>query len=279
MAARSIALKSLITALLAVVLIMVFAEPASAADEVELSADGTTYASSLAAPLFAGPTLLIPLETREASFWVRNSASFDSVMRISIQGSTWSDAAYASELTVKAAVPGESGVPVRVDTTASCRVLLFDVALDPAEEVEVTISLALGDLDGSAGQLADVGLTLGVTLTQAPGDGDGCSPTVQVPVVVTRPPGGPAPTPTPSSTPTLVPVDEGIDDPPPFVAIAELIANTLAGFDSAFIGWAAAATIAGVLAYLLMAFVRAKNGTDESAVSAEAPALSPKELS
>lgn len=279
MAARSIALKSLITALLAVVLLVVFAEPASAADEVELSADGTTYSSTLASPLFSGATLLVPMESREASFWVRNSASFDTVMRISIQGSTWSDAAYASHLTVQAEVPGTTGTPVTVDTTAACRVLLFDVALDPAEEVEVTITLALGDLSGSAGQSADVGVTLGVALTQAPGDGTGCSPTAQVPVVVPRGPVGQTPTPTPTPTATAAPGDGSDDDPPPFVAIADLIANTLGSFDSAFIGWAAAATIAGVLAYLLMALVRAKNGTDESTVSAEAPALSPKELS
>lgn len=271
MGARTLAAKTTAAAILAVVLSLAAADPA-AADELELSPDGTGYAAALPAPLFDSLARLVPLDSRSATFWVRNASSVDSYLRISVSGSTWSDPAYAAALTLQGGVPSATGSPVSVSSTAACRVLLYGVRLDPGEEVEVTVALALGDLDGSTGQAADVGITLGVTLTEAPGGADnGCSGATPVPVVAPRGPAGAAPAATPTAQPTEQPTTP--DDPPPFEPIAELLANTLGSFNSGLIGWAAGAVLAGALAYLLTGALRARFGS----AGAESPTTTQKD--
>lgn len=263
MGARTLAVRSLAAVALAAAMVLVAADPATAADELELSTDGVSYADTIATPLFSSADLLVPGDSRQSTFWVRNATSFQTYLRVAINGATYTDTDYAVALTLQGAVPGTTGTPISVASTSTCRVLIYGVSLAPAEEVEVTLTLQLGDLDGSEGQTADVGITVGVLLTEAVGEAtDGCSGATTVPVITRPTPGsGPGPA-TPSPQPTSV-VDGGDgdnpgEDLPPFEALGELLANTFAGFDSAFVGWAAAASLAGALAYIGTTILRAR---------------------
>jgi hypothetical protein len=261
MSTRSVAVKAVAAAILAVALSLVAADPAAADTELELSVDGATYLPQITTPLFSSLDRLVPLDSRSASVWVRNTSSDDAYLRVSMDGSRWSDADFGSMLTVQAAVPTATGAPVSVASTATCRVLIFGVHLDPSEIVELTITLRLGDLSGSSGQVADLDLTLGLTLTDAAGGAtDGCSTSTTVPIVATsgRPPstsatgdtaGSDEPEAAPAEPPAVV---------PPFAVIADLLSNTFAGFDAAFVAWAAAAVLAGALTYLGTGFVRSR---------------------
>ena len=62
------------TALLAVVALGLSAGPAHAADELQLSADGTSWSSSLTSVLFPHAQALVPGDVVTTSLWVRNAS-------------------------------------------------------------------------------------------------------------------------------------------------------------------------------------------------------------
>ena len=226
---------------------------AEAADEVSVSADGTTWSSTLSNPLFGSMTGLVPQGSRSATLWVRNSSPTDVDLRITLDSITWTDLDYAEALTAGATAVGATGSTLQVSTAESCRMLLTGLTLQPGESIPVTITLELGDLTGNTGQNATVAMSLGVVVYESGGltsPGSCAAPSVIVPLT---PPGAGAP------QPPIAPIEEPgapspqPSDPQPSVTPVSpaFRLTSLVDFNNSFLLWAfIAALIGGALFYL-----------------------------
>ncbi|MET0446997.1 MAG: hypothetical protein ABW004_01270, partial [Aeromicrobium sp.] len=127
---------------------------------ISVSVDGSSYSAGLGQPVFAVQPTLVPLDSAEAGFWVRNDGAEPARLTLMLHDATWSDAAFAAALTVATAVDGVPGAALPLSTTSACPVLASGVVLDPGEAVEVTTILALADLTAQEGQGASVAMDL-----------------------------------------------------------------------------------------------------------------------
>ena len=234
------------------------ASAASAAGVVELSSDGSTWSSSLGSPLFTTTPTLVPMSSQSATFWVRNSAADSAYLRLTVENLAWSGSNYASALTVAASVPGKTGTPLDLASSSGCVVLLDGVLVGAGQAVKVTATLALGNLEGTAGQSGTAAMDIGVLLEQATSTppAAGCNPPVPPPTTVVVIPAAPvAPAPSVTTTPVAQPVD-GVPPLIPGDSLFAVLANTLVSFDGSLVGWAAAGIPLGALFFLLARFIR-----------------------
>lgn len=245
---------------IAVVFALAPAAAASAAGEVQLSSNGVTYGTTLPAPVFDSASMLVPMQSISGDFWVRNASSVSAYLRLTLEDATWSSAEYGARLSLSADVPGHTGAPVNLATTAACNVILYGVLLAPGASVTVTATMAMGDADGTSSQSGWAAVSLGVTLIEAAGQSaaSDCSvPTTPVVVVPPHKPGG---------TTDPVPEDEGEvvvpgdgdeeepdEEPGGFLAV---LANTLSSFDSGILGVATASIPLGAGLFFMVGFAR-----------------------
>jgi hypothetical protein len=250
------AVRATVTALAAAALIAVPALPAVAADEVSLSSDGVNWGSTLSAPVFGTVATMVPGEIRTATMWVRNSSPLQVRLLLTLESATWTDSDYAAALSAGATAPAAVGSTLNVMSAGACRQLLTGATLDPGESIPVTMTIALGNLDGNVGQNSTVSMGLGVTIIEMVGSvatGE-CSTATPPSVIVPLTPAGVAastaapeeagdgePTPSPSSTPL---------DPIPFI-----LSNTAASFNEQPLLWAVLAAIIGGAAFYLFEFL------------------------
>ena len=251
-------MRAIAAVLLGVVMVLGTAVPASAADVVQLSSDGSSWSTSLTSPLFATAPQLVPMQAASATFWVRNSAPDAAYLRLTVENLSWSGPTYAAALSVAASVPGTAGTPLALGSSSGCMVLLDGVLLAAGQAVKVTATLALGDLDGSAGQTGAAAMDIAVGLEQA----------VSAPTAACNPAATPASTVTvvpPASSAGEVaaarPAAEYIDmmSLPAFVpgsAILDLLPNTLVRFDGSILGWATAGVPLGAALFFLVGVIR-----------------------
>jgi hypothetical protein len=194
-----------------------------AANPVELSSDGVHYGSTLSAPVFSTIPTLVPGDSATAGFWVRNPSSDRAVLAVVVRRAVAAPADLSTTLSIRAAADGVTGGTVTFRDARSCAVLITGVRLDPGEEVEVDLDLALSDLAGEIGQNGSASLELGVTLQQSVAGATlpGCATsTVPVPVVGgdSSSGTGPAPSASPDATaeptpdPSVVPGEENPGD-------------------------------------------------------------------
>jgi hypothetical protein len=234
---------------------------ASAAGIVEVSTDGATWGSSLGSPLFTTAPELVPMGSESASFWVRNSAADDAYLRLTVDTLGWSGFDYAASLSIAASVPGIAGTPIVLASAGSCPVLLNGVLLPAGQAVQVTATLALGDLNGTSGQSGSAAMNIGVMLTQVAGTApaSGCASPVS------SPGSAPATVVVVPSAPSSVAVAPAMDGeivevplPPivPGAAILAALPNTLVRFDSSIIGWAGAGLPLGAALFFLFGIIR-----------------------
>jgi len=259
------------TAALAVILALVAAEPAAAADEIQLSDDGVTYGSNLAAPLIPGLPVLVPGDTLSESFWVRNSGPSQAYLTVTLENATWTSSQLADALTVGASAPGNAGHTVALSNSTTCTVLLQNHVLNAGDDVRVTMALTLGDLTGLDGQSATAGLDAGIRLTETAGlpAGPPCATPPATVVVVPRAPSAARPV---AALPADTTTDEGAggavegndeqeEEPAtPGEFLALVLTNTLSAFDSTAVAFAAAAVPAGAVLFMIVGRIRRRRG-------------------
>ena len=250
-------------ALLGAAIALAPAASASAAGVIELSDDGVNWSASLGAPLFAVEPKLVPQQDASSTFWVRNSAADDAYLRLTVENLSWSGTEYANALSVAGSVPSKAGAPIVVGSSSGCLVLLEGVMLAAGQSIEVTTTLALGDLVGTAGQTGTAAMDIAVGLEQAVGaPRAACNPAAtpdSTVVVVPRPRAASKPAAVPTAPET--PADSGpiaIEVPPlvPGTPLLTVLANTLVSIDSSILGWAFAGVPLGAAVYLLVGVSR-----------------------
>jgi len=255
-------MRAIAAVLLGAVMVLAAAAPASAAGEVQLSSDGSTWSSSLGSPLFATAPDLVPMQTASATFWVRNSASDAAYLRLTVDNLSWSGVQYASALSVAASVPGTAGTPLTLGSSSECMVLLDGILLAAGQSVKVTTTLALGDLVGTAGQTGAAAMDIAVGLDQAvTAPTAGCNPAAVPASTVTVVPPASVPTRSTGAVATASPLAEYLDmvSLPAFIpgsAILDLLPNTLVSFDSSLVGWATAGVPLGAALFFLVGVIR-----------------------
>lgn len=146
-----------------------FGAPASAASQLELSADGVHWAAALPGPLFDPTFRWVPGDSETASFWVRNHTGASAVLNLSMLA------------TQAGALGGLNGVAVqaRVDNgpwassaVPGQRAALISNAAMPGKaerRIDVRLSFPYGSANDNATQDQHLGLTFNVSLTQTGG--------------------------------------------------------------------------------------------------------------
>jgi len=137
---------------------LLVAGPASAVGEVEVVAS---------TPLFGSVASMVPLETRTATFEVRNTGTEAGYLRISVGNVDASSAKYAEAMTLTSSVPGFDGDAVALSSAEPCSVLTEGLVLEPGDSVIVTTDLALADMPGKVGQGSTASFRIRVGLSDA----------------------------------------------------------------------------------------------------------------
>lgn len=145
-----------------------FATPASASEGgVLVSNDGVTFGPAYSGTLFDGIGEMVPGDTQFEDFYVSNASPLSGILRVTLEDVTFSDSDLAQALSVTASTFFTSGSPASILEANPCWVLVEGQTVAPGERVRVGVTLALGDLNGRAGQLAHAGLNLKVELSDA----------------------------------------------------------------------------------------------------------------
>jgi len=202
------------------------ASAATGVGVVELSDDGITYSSSYPGSIFDDITALSPGDSQSDTIYVRNAGTAAGYLRITIRDVSYSDQAFANALTVSTGATGGTGGAVAISAANPCAVTSEGIVLSPGQSIPVVATLALGNLNGTAGQGATASVSLRITLSDT---SPGATPATScdsvgttVPVTPTAPgtsnsggangssgvlPGGLA-APLPSPSPTMAPIAE-----------------------------------------------------------------------
>ena len=150
----------------AAIAVLSAATPAQAAPGgVEVSFDGVSFGSSVSGALFTDLSRLVPGDTDNAEFYLRNSSSEPGFLRITLRDVATSNSDLANALTLNASTFGYPGGGATLLEANPCRVLLEGQTVAPGEVVRVSTSLALAQLSGKAGQQASAVAHLSVALS------------------------------------------------------------------------------------------------------------------
>lgn len=192
--------------------VMAVAVPAVAhADDgaILVSHDGVAWSTNFPGELFPSAALLIPGAHTTTTLWLKNATTEEGYLRVTLDGAVSSAADYGDALTVAAAVPSTVGVAVPMTAVGDCIVLLNGVLVPAGAEVPLTVTLALGNLDGQHGQAAWSSFSLGAALSQLRVDDGSCvAPAVEIPGTPSAPVAkGGSPAATPSDTAAVAPSD------------------------------------------------------------------------
>lgn len=158
-----------ITAVLTTAMTLILSPAAVAApgDDVEVSADGVTYASTLPGGILDQITISVPGDSQTTEFWVRNAGPGAAHLRIAIANVVASDPVLTRALSVTASTVAHPGTATTLAAARPCRVLTEGDLLAPGAVVQVTATLALGDLDGLTGQGGRAAFDFQVELSDA----------------------------------------------------------------------------------------------------------------
>lgn len=265
-------------ALLTVLVVLgVTTSPSSAAAAsgiIEVSPDGITYGSLYPGTLFGSIGHLVPGDSEQETFYLRNAGTEAGFLRITLTDVVAADADFADALTVSASTVDRAGIAATISQAQPCWVLLEGQKVMPGESVPVTTELALADLDGTAGQGATAGLSFEVTLSSAAAQLPPTScgqPGTTVPVTPAPRPSVPAVTPGTPGTPGLAdspvatrPAPDGSTDLP-VLNIPELLGidpNTWRLFEEYFVLLLIGAFTIGAAWFAFAAWRRRKNEAD-----------------
>jgi hypothetical protein len=261
-----------LTALLAAAMTIGVAAPAHAADEVLVSPDGVSFSNSYPGSLFGSIAMLVPGDSDQETFYVRNGGSEPGHLRITLKDVVAADADFADALTVSASTVDQAGPAATTLSADPCWVLLQGVTLGVGQTVAVTTELKLGDLHGLAGQGATASFAIGVALSSA---ADALPPT-HCGYSDTTVPGTPAAsTPQPGASadgaevvtevPPIDPPESSVQPDLPVLNIPDLLGidpNTWRLFEEYFVLLLIGGFIAGTVWFALVARRRRKNDDD-----------------
>lgn len=150
--------------LLMAALVAVTAGPAGADPEIGLSRDGTSWASSLGAPLFDSGIRWVPGDSRVASFFVRNESADPAELSVDVLGSRIDSLLDTGDVTISA--QGGSG-GWREISTAGTHQLVSDVAARSGAAARVSVKVDFDPASTNMSMRRDLDLRFRVRLIQA----------------------------------------------------------------------------------------------------------------
>jgi hypothetical protein len=137
---------------------------ADSAPTMEFSADGTHWTAVYSTQLFAG-VVVVPGGSATRTFWVRNDAPEQGVLRVTLANVTTDDTRLADALSLRSSTPDRPGSAVAVSAAQPCYTLSQGQLVDARDAVRIDTEMALADLDGSAGQTGWVSFVLRITFS------------------------------------------------------------------------------------------------------------------
>lgn len=151
----------------AVTSVMIPHAAASAASAIGLSADGTTFASTLPSNLFDSVGDLVPGESNTVRFWLRNESNETAYLRMALRDATADDPAYFSALSMVVAIDGVRGIRTSFADATECSPLVVPTRVRPGESVLIDAALELADLPGTSAQASNASMRMNVALSDA----------------------------------------------------------------------------------------------------------------
>lgn len=143
---------------------------------------------------------MIPGDSQQGSFFVRNSSDRPAFLRIVLSDVSYSDVDLANAITVVATAGGQRGESTPIALANPCWVLSEGQVVPSRGTARIDLGAALANLDGRKGQGATADLSLGLSLSDlAPGSlsPSNCGvPDVAIPVTPGAVGGGVVPNPT-----------------------------------------------------------------------------------
>lgn len=265
-----------------VLLVAPAAHAATSTQPVQFSDDGVHWSDSYAGALF-GDVLLVPGNSVDRAFYVRNNAGEPALMRVTLYDVATTDTALAGAMTLSTSTPGFTGTAVAVTDARPCATLSHGQVLAAGDAVRLDTVAALADLNGTTGQTRTVSFKLAVSLSStdsaAPAP-DTCPTDFGGTVIGTTDPGTgtsshpvyhlgaggwtPAPaTAGPTGAPTASPTSPA--EPPTVNPVtSSLAANTVRLFQENFVLLWLAMVVIGVLLFL---FVNGRRSDDDDTPS------------
>lgn len=143
---------------------------AHAADELGLSNDGTTWASTLPAPLFDPNVRWVPGDRQEESFWVRNLSGDGAVLDIAVLGSPIDSLVETGDLDVE--VKAGNG-PWHATDQAGRHTLVSSMPVEAGQREKVTVAVDFDPASTNHSQFKRLELAFEVRLTQDTLGGNG----------------------------------------------------------------------------------------------------------
>ena len=154
-------MKKLLTLLFAIGLVLI-GTPASAADEIGLSRNGTTFSSSLPGSLFDPAFIWVPGDVESETFYVRNQGEGTARLTVDILGQQASDLIESGDLHVTAS----SGSKSATVSDAGTHRLLTIPGVDTDEIVPITVTVAFDEASTNETQLLSSDLKFRINLKQ-----------------------------------------------------------------------------------------------------------------
>jgi len=136
---------------------------AHAADQLGLSNDGSTWASTLPAPLFDSNFRWVPGDRQERSFWVRNLSGDKAVLDIAVRGSSIDSLMDTGDLDVE--VKAGNG-PWHVTDQAGRQQLVSSMPVAAGQSEKVTVAVDFDPASTNQSQLKEIVLAFEVRLSQ-----------------------------------------------------------------------------------------------------------------
>lgn len=140
---------------------------ASAASPIGLSADGSTFASTLPYNLFDSVGDLVPGDSSTVRFWLRNQSSETAYLRMALRDAEADDPAYFSALSMVVAINGVRGIRTSFADATQCSPLVVPTRIRPGEIVLIDAALELADLPGTSAQASRASMRMNVALSDA----------------------------------------------------------------------------------------------------------------
>lgn len=165
------ALAPVIATVLAVGCVIISAPTSAAAatDTLMVSADGTTFAPTLASSLFDPADRLVPGQSITATLWVTNAAPTAAAMRVGVEDVHFSSAAFADNVTMSVS-DADTGVgrEALISDFADCQTIVASHLVDAGATERLLVVLTMDDdVDGVLAQGDLAQFDLGVAMRDA----------------------------------------------------------------------------------------------------------------
>jgi hypothetical protein len=273
---------SVIGAVALVLAVAPAADAATAGQPVQFSEDGIHWSDSYSGALFGG-VLLVPGDSVDRAFYVRNNAGQPAVMRVTLYDVATTDTDLADAMTVTTSTPSIPGSAVPVTAAQPCATLSQGQVLAAGDGIRLDNVVALADLNGTTAQAHSVSFKLAISLsstdsaapapdscptdfggtvigTTDPGTGTTSHPVYHLGAGGWTPTPATGPTPAPTTGPTAPPEPQPVNP-----IVGSLAANTVRLFQEDFVLLWLAMVVVGALIFLFVNGRRSRDDDDDAA--------------